>query len=424
MKIILSFIIALLLDMSSVIAQDRKSLIGTQFPFDQRIEINGTMTSLSRYKGKPLIVELFTSSCIVCFRMMPKVNELNIKFRDKVQFLLIGNEKNKLPDIYKRFKERLSLTMDAGFDSALYSSFHVPSVPRYFWIDAMGIIRIETSTDSITEEQVLSFLNSSYNAFNREKLRKKFDKSASLPGFSDIENTGVIYRTQLSRYADSLTPYIPLKLSLSAEGRLQIVNCVLSGLYRYAYFAQYDWYFGDSLYGKVASEPIIEKGTINFDKESLKQHYCYGVYSFSPRSKEVLQQALQNDLQNVFGFTSHTETRKMPYWALVRSDSTQVDLRSQLTKRKYHYHSYSGFWYQCVPVSEVLFHIAYPQGYGPSSIPFIDETGISYPIDIRLDAVLTDIDDVKRELAKSGLALIQKEKEMTVIVIKDFKKGN
>lgn len=51
--------------------------------------------------------------------------------------------------------------------------------------------------------------------------------------------------------------------------------------------------------------------------------------------------------------------------------------------------------------------------------PFIDKTGIEGNIDFELDAVFTDMKDVKRGLQKIGLDLVPGVKEMKVVVIRD-----
>jgi hypothetical protein len=58
---------------------------------------------------------------------------------------------------------------------------------------------------------------------------------------------------------------------------------------------------------------------------------------------------------------------------------------------------------------------------GDEQCPFIDETGITEPIDIRISAVMTDMSEVSRELRKKGLILEKVKKEFKVLVIREGK---
>ena len=79
----------------------------------------------------------------------------------------------------------------------------------------------------------------------------------------------------------------------------------------------------------------------------------------------------------------------------------------------------SHFAVQNEDMGTVLKRIAYFSQIENASIPIVDETGIGYNIDLTLEFIPFDFDSVKRALEKKGLDIVQGEKEMDVLVIRD-----
>ena len=57
--------------------------------------------------------------------------------------------------------------------------------------------------------------------------------------------------------------------------------------------------------------------------------------------------------------------------------------------------------------------------YDDHQMPYFDETGIPWNIDIKFDVLLTDREAVLRELRKNGLDLVEGQRRMKVMVIRD-----
>jgi hypothetical protein len=77
----------------------------------------------------------------------------------------------------------------------------------------------------------------------------------------------------------------------------------------------------------------------------------------------------------------------------------------------------AGFSYQNYPISYL--HQKIERYLSTQQVPIIDETGITYNIDVSVDALLTDRDWVIRELRRSGLDLVLENTLMLVLVIRE-----
>ncbi len=124
---------------------------------------------------------------------------------------------------------------------------------------------------------------------------------------------------------------------------------------------------------------------------------------------------MQRDLQNYFSMTATVEVKEMPCWRIIAGQKANL-LKTQGGPPIFT-GNFSGFVLQNQPVHSLLLEI---WGFFQREPVFIDETGIDYNIDLRIDAVMTDINDVKKALQKKGLDLVPGEKVMKVIVVRDL----
>ena len=127
-----------------------------------------------------------------------------------------------------------------------------------------------------------------------------------------------------------------------------------------------------------------------------------------------MKQDLADPLENQFGYKAEVETRLMPYRALVRLDSTSDRLRSINLKREENF-SFGGIDYKNIPITVFVSLLS---SYCENDMPYVDETGIDYTVDISIQAMMTDMKDVTRALKKIGLNLVVKYKPMQVLVVR------
>lgn len=212
-------------------------------------------------------------------------------------------------------------------------------------------------------------------------------------------------------------------------------------LYTQAYVGQSNWglfnyvvsqlrgsgYYGakyTDLYGKIYPKVIVEvsdQQKFNFDKD---HPYDGGLYNYDLETDNLhitrseLMQTMQLDLKNCFGYEASMEERTMPCYKLVANPHKVEKLRSVHDK----------FWispgstaagFEARHISVNRFLLLLTEYVGDDMPLLVDETGIDYAIDVKIDADLTNREQVMRELHKLGLDIVKAEKIMRVIVIRD-----
>lgn len=73
------------------------SLFGKKLPDFNLVSLEGDRVKLSDYKGKPILINFWSTSCKPCIKEMSRLNEIRKKYGDKVVFLSITfNTKEQL----------------------------------------------------------------------------------------------------------------------------------------------------------------------------------------------------------------------------------------------------------------------------------------------------------------------------------------
>ena len=85
MRVIILFVLA---SLHLLMNEDVMAQAGTKLKMHSTLDY----PYVDRLKGKHVIIDLFDSRCKVCFYMLPKVNELQRQFKDRVHFVVLGKE--------------------------------------------------------------------------------------------------------------------------------------------------------------------------------------------------------------------------------------------------------------------------------------------------------------------------------------------
>lgn len=397
--------------------------------------------TLTTFKGQWLFLDFWFTGCTSCIQSLPKINKLQNEFKGKVQFLMVGMNDHKynrnIESVFEKLRKKQGLNLAVAYDSTLGPRWQIYSMPHIVVIDPKGIVRYITSGNDLTMEKISDLLEGKpVTLSDKEIKRPDFDDNLVNKSQDKFPREKIVCQSLLTRwngeaqnggYAVGSFATFPVT-ELQKGFQFAMVN--LHWLYNTAYLGQYYFKFlGDSLYGKVYHFPVLEL------KDSSLFEYSYGVelgkglYSYSllvppeRMTKEGIMKYMQQDLERTFGFNASVEERDMPVWALVAKPDAGKKIK---TKGGQSYNSASvessvaGFTVRNTPVKDffmsLVFYLAETERH-----PFINSTGIEGNIDLTIDADLTNIHDVKRELQKNGLDLVLSTKRMKVLVIRDKK---
>lgn len=387
--------------------------LGTDFPYKTNKKLNELLALEKKGKGRKIIIDLFGSSCVVCFRMMPKMQEIQDKYSDSILVVLLGKDDQDIKKVFAKFKSKLSLKFEPVYDSAFFNTYSIPFLPHYIWLDENGITQATTGTDELNPTNFERFIAGLPLITKGETTKQKFDDSKLfLVNGNGGPDTGFIFRSVLSRWDKSQSTNYPKKLQYSKKGNFfQALNVTIADLYKYAFLDWAWWDTRDTVYGKIYPVPIVLGRETYLDK--LPRYN----YSFSTAlldsGNALLQKALRNDLATYFGHEAMVVDRMMPCWKLIALPNAKEKLKSRYIQTKYS-GSYTSINFQYVNISTVIDLLLSSK---QDDYPYVNATGIDYPIDLSFEAVLYDRESVVNALRKIGLDLVLSEQSMRVLLL-------
>jgi thiol-disulfide isomerase/thioredoxin len=111
---------------------------GEVVPSSPRERLGGGLGSLADYRGKPLVLNVFSSSCAPCVKEMPALESVHQKLGDEVA--IVGLALNDSTREAKALVERTGITYDVLRDPAgkLWEELGGTVMPTTFFISATG----------------------------------------------------------------------------------------------------------------------------------------------------------------------------------------------------------------------------------------------------------------------------------------------
>ncbi|PSL28093.1 redoxin domain-containing protein [Chitinophaga ginsengisoli] len=378
---------------------------------------------IDSFKGKWLILDVWDKHCTTCIASLPKMDSLQNKFSDEIQIVMVAPPDVENEKIYDRFREKMKLNLPGAFEDSIYERFDIAALPFIIVVDPGGIVKAVTYR--VNFDDINDFLQGRtpvlpriYGKTEQDKIHSRYDSKIPylINGNGGAEDH-ILYRSLLT-ITDKPTEGFPSRIGLDKYGKFELLGVDLNFLYMYAFIGRYPhWGPRDSLYGKfsprVEWQPVDPSYSSQNEKGGEK-FYCYSLIAPKEKGdKAYLMRVMQNDLMNYFGYSAYIEKKKMPYWRLVASKDAPSKLKATggayyVTPGKVA----TGVTVRNYPMKNFI--ILLPN----DGTPIIDETDISGNIDITLDCIMTDFNQVKKELNIHGLDLIRGEREMEVLIVK------
>lgn len=148
-----------------VAAQTQRVHIGEQLPnytFPNLINPLVKQSSFEDFKGKILILDFWSQYCASCIESWPKLLELQKKFNDDIQIVLINvrDDEKTINEILKR-RERLfgyKMNLPIATDKALDTMFKPQSLPHVIFADKNGKVQYIANGLFLSEETIQGML--------------------------------------------------------------------------------------------------------------------------------------------------------------------------------------------------------------------------------------------------------------------------
>lgn len=207
--------------------------------------INSPPLSKEELKGKVVLVDFWTYSCINCLRSLPYVNQWAEKYKDK-GLVVIGVhtpefafEKNA--DNVKQAVKDLKISYPVAMDNnyAIWGVFNNSYWPAHYFIDAKGRIRYHHFGEGeydLSEKVIRSLLIEAGQKLDDEPastLVKPSNGTQMAPNFLEVQSPETYIGYQKAQSFASVEPLLPNKIqTFTAPAKLDLNQWALSGTWQ------------------------------------------------------------------------------------------------------------------------------------------------------------------------------------------------
>ncbi|PTT39494.1 hypothetical protein DBR28_07310 [Chryseobacterium sp. HMWF028] len=374
--------------------------------------------NLSTDKNKLILLDFWNTWCSACLKGFPKMEELQKKFGDRIKILAVSNQDRATLEKFfatkngQRFKGMVSITGDKLF----HDLFPHKGVPYIIWIKG-GKLLNTTDGAQVSEKTIAEVLDG---------------ESSSL---QTVIQMGRERPLMLSEDFDREKGLSMMSYSLFAKGRIRGMGFG-SGFHREGkviYGRQFTNLSLLEIFSTLADE-IFQKQKESFSEKrriievknpvpldyiknaegGVEDHNLYSYEYIVPLDKaDSLYPLMLKNLSQFADYTATIEKRKVKCLVLKRTSA--VDKLKTKGSGMTFLFSLPKTDVQNTPVYALVNSLnAVPS----VSLPIIDETGYTGNIDLKMGTI-SDVTSIRKELSKYDLDLVEAERELIMLVIKD-----
>lgn len=129
--------------------------VGNIAPDFQLQNLEGQIVSLASLRGKPVLINFWTSLCSYCLDEMPDIQDIYEEWSDKGLVLLMinkGESSSKVEEVMQHY--RLSSTVLLDTTQAIAQKYNIQYNPTTFFIDKDGIIQDRVNGAFLNKTQI------------------------------------------------------------------------------------------------------------------------------------------------------------------------------------------------------------------------------------------------------------------------------
>ncbi len=434
MKYLICLLLFLTLDLHSYSQKGNASLkpleIGDRVPNVEITNITNygaDKTNASDFKGKLLILDFWAKTCAACIASFPKMQQLQQKFKDRIQILLVTSDSQKeIKSLFARSPILKNTTLPFVWeDEKLRALFPHRSFPHHVWVDTSGVVMAITTEENTNEISIQNYFSGQKYHFNKkEELMSDFDYNQSLL----TEGNG----RQIKNF--SYYSVLMRKISLGSDGIGWLTDSVTQkqiGIHAINKFLvdMYIWAYGWNLYDRNSiwlnmKDPASFFGPDN-DEKALRDwadtsRYCYELRVPEEQLPNI-NAIMQNDLDRLFHLRSHVEIKWTKCLVLKRL-SDVINIRSKAGQPINDQTDTAKIMLN-IPFNTFVDDIK-AANWRIGGLPIVNSTGLGAgffddKIDLVIHSKLNDIAALQKELPAYGLSLIEEVRPIPILIIQE-----
>lgn len=382
--------------------------------------------ALSSFKGKLLIIDFWATWCGPCVGMLPKMEQLQQQFQGKLQFLSASYQTNKEVKSFleQRYPKQLPHLLFANSEKQLHRLFPHVYLPHYVWIDQNGIVRAITDHEAVDAGHIEQMLKGQFQNFETKHDTKLVldQQKLLLDQKASVFQNSLIGYSYFSGYIEGLNAGYTIYPTDAQKGkRFTATNLTLMNLFSIAYRDYGNFGYKNMVFDIKDSSQLSLSVPKTELKNWVKQHsYCFEMVTAPEQSDVQLFYAHMRKLLSLYfpKYQANIAYKQQPCLALVRTSTAvkfakSTDSTSFLKVDAQHLHIQNQHFMQLLrPLATYYLQQV--------ELPIIDETNYTGPINLSLNANLSDINAINTALKAYDLALVEKIGACPVVLIKEL----
>ena len=394
-----AIIIFLLFSLDSSSQEDSKLGMNlTELNFSRILNFEKETAQLSDFKNKMVILDFWSVWCSPCIASFPHLEELQSQFPNDLQVLTVTSDsEERIGQFLKNRAMLLPIVLDQYGELA--KTFPHGVIPHTVVIDKEGTVRIIASPRDISVELIHKILlGEEVNVEEKSDVRN-FDPSLPLSG-----NDNLLYQIAITPYNTNFPTY---SYTGGGDGpyagrRILATNLAARGLFEIAFqFPQ-------------RIKTIVEVSDLSRFEWSKQNAICFDLIvpeDLGERRFEMMKE----QLTRYYGYRVTVEERVMPVKVLQRIDGMEISI-SQSFQNSESFVSYTKqeLSMKRAPIKELAAFLE-----DQMHIPVVDETNLAELYDLNILWYNEKPEQIHDALRKLGLELIDAERKVEVLVIRD-----
>jgi len=368
-------------------------------------------------KNKLILLDFWATWCSACLKKFPEMEELKKKFSDKINIIAVTDQNRATIEKFfasnngQRYKDVVSVVDD----KILTQMFPHTAVPFIVWIKDGKIINT-TDGGQVNEQTITEVLK---NKTSSLQTVIQIDRKRPLMLSENFELEKLSSIVGYNLFAKGRIRAIPFGSGFHRDGEIvygrQFTNFSLMNIYRgisYELFREFGDKFSDKrLINLVKNPEVIDFNTTtggNFEK-------LYSVEYIVP--KEEAKNLYSRMLRYVNENSSYVASiEKKPVICLVLRRTSYID--KMTSKGGESIGDVLKPPYQLRNVTLDYLLSALEATNNVTTLPVIDETGYPGKVDLKFSN-FQDLKTIQKELSAYDLELVETEKELPMLVVKD-----
>ncbi|WP_177217135.1 TlpA family protein disulfide reductase [Pedobacter insulae] len=373
--------------------------------------------NLSSYRDKLILLDFWATWCSGCIKKFPHMEELQKKFGDKIKILAITDQDRTTIENFfastngQRYKGVLSVVDD----KRLHEMFPHTAIPFIVWIKD-GKVLNTTDGEQVTEQTISEVLANEKSSLQTViQINRK--RPLMLSENFELEKSSSIVAYTL--FAKGRIRAIPFGSGFHREGEIvygrQFTNFSLMNIYRgisYELFRQLGVKFSDKRLLNLTKNPEA----IDFDtKTGGNFEKLYSIEYILPKEEaNNLYARMLNYVNENSNYVANIEEKLVK--CLVLRKTSSLDKIASKGGEPIGNVLKAPFTLRNVSLDFLL--SALEATNDVTALPSIDETGYIGKVDLQFSN-FQDLKSIQKELLVYGLELIEVERELPMLVVKE-----